>query len=124
MGNINGGNNPYEKISRDDVVVIKKPQENLQIDFTKPILKNITFSYTDDDNEIIQFQWVVDIRFMQKPNKFDSIHKQLGLKSDIELYNSDFTDLSENQEKLFNNISTQGLNIFFDTKSRAYHTLH
>jgi len=117
-------NNPYANLSNQDVAPIKNPQENLEVDFTKPILKNIKFSYKDDDNQIIQFQWVVDIRYIQKSNEFDSIYEQLGLNPNIELLNADFTDLSENQEKLFANISTQGLNIFFDTKSRTYNTLH
>lgn len=86
MGNINGGNNPYENLTKSSFVnakVIWESQEASSIDLSQPIYRVITGNYIDDYGEQQRFQRVLDTRYLFKPSEFWNINMQLNIDENI-----------------------------------------
>lgn len=85
MGNINGGNNPYENLTKSSfqnaVIISNESQTN--IDLSDPIYRVVTWKYVDNSGVEKRFQRVLDTRYLFKPSEFWNINKQLGLEENI-----------------------------------------
>lgn len=86
MGNINGGNNPYENLTKtsfQNATVISSESEANNIDLSQPIYRVVTWNFTDDSGNQKSFQRVLDTRYLFKPSEFWNINIQLNLWENI-----------------------------------------
>lgn len=86
MGNINGGNNPYENLTKSsfqNATVISNESEANNIDLSQPIYRVVTWNFIDDSGNQKNFQRVLDTRYLFKPSEFWNINIQLNLWENI-----------------------------------------
>lgn len=86
MGNINGGNNPYENLTKtsfQNATVISSESEANNIDLSQPIYRVVTWNFTDNSGNQKSFQRVLDTRYLFKPSEFWNINIQLNLWENI-----------------------------------------
>lgn len=86
MGNVNGGNNPYENLTKtsfQNATVISSESEANNIDLSQPIYRVVTWNFTDDSGNQKSFQRVLDTRYLFKPSEFWNINIQLNLWENI-----------------------------------------
>lgn len=103
MGNINGGNNPYENLTKSsfqDAVVISNESEANNINLSKPIYRVVTWNFIDDSGEQKSFQRVLDTRYLFKPSEFWNINKQLKLEENTFIDDVMYWDEVSEQEYL------------------------
>lgn len=86
MGNTNGGNNPYENLTKtsfQNATVISSESEANNIDLSQPIYRVVTWNFTDNSGNQKSFQRVLDTRYLFKPSEFWNINIQLNLWENI-----------------------------------------
>ncbi len=86
MGNINGGNNPYENLTKSsfqNATVISNESEANNIDLSQPIYRVVTWNFTYNSGEQKNFQRVLDTRYLFKPSEFWNINIQLNIDENI-----------------------------------------
>ncbi len=103
MGNINGGNNPYENLTKSsfqNAVVISNESEANNINLSKPIYRVVIWNFIDDSGEQKSFQRVLDTRYLFKPSEFWNINKQLKLEENTFIDDVMYWDEVSEQEYL------------------------
>ena len=101
MGNLNGGQNPYENLTKSsfkNLPVLSQQEENL--DLSQPIYRVVTWDYTNHRWDIVEVQAIVDTRYLFKPSKFWNISQHLGLVENTFVNNVEYWDQVSAEEFL------------------------